>query len=415
MGDMVVQLMNDGTDEVGGDVFDESIMNRLVQKVCASRGIERDVETQPGAKARLLDRCERAKIDLSSRARTEIYVGSFFRGIGEEDFDHSLGREELEEVVAPLLDKGFKRIEQLLKDAGYAPEQVALCLATGGMSNMPAVKRRLREWFGPERVQIPDGTATLIAEGAAWIASDQAGLQLAKNVELVLARNSYLPLVKAGTAMPKEGEVQKETFHLYCTDPRDGVAKFQICTPKRAGQVVLIGEPRTHLENVTVKVDREARPFYERLELDIQINDDLILEANARSLNARDIDRREIHNLEFGLSFPMAQKVDGSQQGAGGTEIVREEQTPSGALSLRANVADRVDLSLIPGEHLHGYDHSYFNPNLHPPEYQVHEYLYYQPCAVCRRASNDPLCRCSGGLPVSPPVTSPSSTHEGQR
>jgi actin-like ATPase involved in cell morphogenesis len=397
VGDMVVQLMNDGTDEVGGDVFDESIMNRLIQEIFGRHGIDRAMEIQPGAKSRLLDRCERAKIDLSTRARTQIYVGSFFRGVDDEDFDYSLRQEELEEIVAPLLDKGFKRIESILENAGAAREQVALCLATGGMSNMPAVKRRLHEWFGPERVQIPDGTATLIAEGAAWIASDHARLQLAKNVELILARNSYLPLVKAGTAMPMEGEVQKETFHLYCTDPRDGVAKFQICAPKRAGQMVLPGEPRTNLENVTVKVDRQAWPFHERLELDIQINDDLILEAHARSLNAKDDDRRTIHNLEFGLAFPAKQEEGRTGGDFGANEKVRQDRTPSGSLSIRANVADRKDLQLVPGELLYAFDPHSFDSRRNPPEIQVHERLYYQPCALCGRASNDPLCECSGG------------------
>ena len=283
MGNMVVQVMNDGTDEVGGDTFDEAIMNHLLQTVAKSRGYDETVDTHQGAKARLMDRCERAKIDLSFRSNVEIYVGSFFRGVAEEEFDHALTQAELEQIVRPLLDKGFKRIESILDNAGYSPEQIALCVATGGMANMPAVKRRLNEWFGPQRVKVPDGTATLIAEGAAWIAADQAGLQLAKSVELVMARNSYLPLVKAGTAMPHEGEIRNEMFHLYCTDPRDGFAKFQISAPKRAGSV-MPSEPRTHLENMTVKVDSEARAFQERLELDISINDDLILKAHARSL-----------------------------------------------------------------------------------------------------------------------------------
>jgi hypothetical protein len=286
------------------------------------------------------------------------------------------------------------------------------------MSNMPAVQSRLREWFGPERVQIPDDTSTLIAEGAAWIASDQARLQLAKNVELILARNSYFPIVKAGTAMPKEGEVQKDTFQLYCTDPRDGVAKFQICAPKRPGREAFPGEPRTHLENVTVKVDQTALPFYERLELDIQINDDLILEAHARSLIEKDQDHREVHNLEFGLAFPAPQPADDAPEDFGNANIAPPEQTPpdrqdrnrhrqletgiahteqtqKGALSLRANVADRRDESLVPGELLYEYNWHYFDARRHPPEIQVHERLYYQPCAGCGRASNDPLCKCS--------------------
>lgn len=398
MGDMVVQLMNDGTDEVGGDVFDEAIMNRLIQKVAAARGLGESVDTQPGAKARLMDRCERAKIDLSSRSNVAIYVGSFFRGADEEEFDYALSQGELEQIVGPLLDKGFNRIERILTDAGYTPEQVSLCVATGGMSNMPAVKRRLHEWFGPERVQIPDGTATLISQGAAWIAADQVGLQLAKNVELVLARNSYLPLVKAGTVMPKESEVQRETYHLYCTDPRDGVAKFQICTPKRAGASVLPSDPRTHLEHVTVKVDGKARAFQERLELDVRINDDLILDAHARSLNLKDEDRREIHNLVFGLRFPAEAQANGS------SDKEKEEAPASGghrqigALSVRANVADRVDLSLVPGEFLYQYDPFYFDVRRNPPERQVLEKLYYQPCSLCGRASNDPACQCSSSL-----------------
>lgn len=398
MGDMVVQLMNDGTDEVGGDVFDEAIMNRLIQKVAAARGLGESVDTQPGAKARLMDRCERAKIDLSSRSNVAIYVGSFFRGADEEEFDYALSQGELEQIVGPLLDKGFKRIERILTDAGYTPEQVSLCVATGGMSNMPAVKRRLHEWFGPERVKIPDGTATLISQGAAWIAADQVGLQLAKNVELVLARNSYLPLVKAGTVMPKEGEVQRETYHLYCTDPRDGVAKFQICTPKRAGASVLPSDPRTHLEHVTVKVDGKARAFQERLELDVRINDDLILDAHARSLNLKDEDRREIHNLEFGLRFPAEAQANGSSDKEKEEAPASGGHRPIGALSVRANVADRVDLALVPGEFLYQYDPFYFDVRRNPPERQVLEKLYYQPCSLCGRASNDPACQCSSSL-----------------
>jgi actin-like ATPase involved in cell morphogenesis len=397
VGGMVVQLMNDGTDEVGGDVFDENIMSSLVQKVCSSRGIAVEMDTQPGAKPRLLDRCERAKIDLSTRARAQVYVGSFFRGTPDEDFDYGLSQEALEEIVAPLLDKGFKRIGKILEDAGYAPEQVALCVATGGMSNMPAVKRRLHELFGPERVQIPDRAATLIAEGAAWIAADEARLRLAKNVELVLARNSYLPLVKAGTVMPREGEVQKESFHLYCTDPRDGVAKFQLCAPKRAGDSVLPSEPRTHLENLTVKVDSMAKAFHERLELDVRINDDLILEAYARSLNRGDQDRREIHNLEFGLALP-ATYAKGRQEESH-SENPRPEAVTPGSISLRANVADRVDLSLVPGEYLYQYDPHYFDQRRDPPPYQDFERLYYKPCALCGRPSNDPACNCSNLLP----------------
>ena len=400
--DTILQLLNDGTEEVGGDVFDQTLMNRLIQDTRELRDIDADIGTHQGAEARLIDRCERAKIDLSSRSRVTIYVSSFFHDISEEEFDYDLGLQELETIVQPLVDKGLARITQLLDDAGYSPEQVSLCLATGGMSNMPAIRRRLHELFGPERVHIPEDTATLIAEGAARIADDHAGLHLAKNVELELARNSYLPLVKAGTAMPKEGEIQHHPFHLYCTDPRDGVAKFRICTPRRPGASVLPNEPRLHMQNVTIDVDRNAQAFQERLELDIRINDDLILEAHARSLNHRDEDTGEVHNLEFGLKLPVAAPNPTSDTSDQDVPSLRSHSTPPiGSVTVRSNVSTRDDPWLVPGEFLYKYDPHYFDRRRDPPDHQVREKLYYQPCSLCGRASNDPACKCASQLPKS--------------
>ena len=201
--------------------------------------------------------------------------------------------------------------------------------------------------------------------------------------------------------MPKEGEVQSEVFHLYCTDPRDGLAKFQVCAPKRAGDMVLPGDPRTHLENVTVKVDTNARAFQERLELDVRINDDLILEVHARSLNLKDEDRREIHNLEFGLKFPANIKGTESPEATDDEALIGGEDCTLGALSIRANVADRADKSLVPGEFLYTYDPYYFDVRSKPPEHQVREKTYYEPCSLCGCASNDPACRCASVLPDS--------------
>ena len=403
----MVQLRNDGTDEVGGDFFDESIKNHIVRNIRNSRKYDESVGTQQGAEARLIDRCERAKRDLSSRPRVQMYVNNFFKGMAENDIDYELSQRGLEEIVSPLLNKGLKRIEHILKSADYSPEQIALCIATGGMSNMPAVRSRLHEWFGPERVRIPDDTATLIAEGAARIASDRAELELSKNVELVLARNSYLPLVKAKTLMPKEGEVQVEKLNLYCTDPRDGVAKFEFVTPKRTGPAVLSSTPRTHMGTMTVKVDEKARAFHERLQLDIQINDDLVLNAHARALNKQDEDHCEIHNLEFGVRFPGDTQVtppDDSSDTAYDVGGDPEEQPDGlfaelGAISVRSNIADCKKDSLVPGEFLYTYNPSYFDKRHNPPRQQVDEKIYYDPCSVCGRASNDPACRCSANLP----------------
>lgn len=392
--DMIVQLKNDGTDEVGGDVFDETIMNRLLQITRQTRSLSESVEVFPGAKSRLLHHCERAKIDLSTRSQVAIYVDSFFSGVKEEEFDYVLHQRDLEQLVKPLLDKGFERIRRVLSDAGYSMDEVALCVATGGMSNMPAIKQRLHEWFGPERVEIPDSTATLISEGAAWIAADSVRLILAKNIELELARNSFLPVVKAGTLMPNEHEENTQTLNLYCTDPRDGVAKLQLCAPKRPGKSVLTSEPRDILDVVTVKVDSKAQAFKERLELDTKLDDDLILKAHARSLNHKDEDYCEIHDLEFGLKLPHSTNRTDKTDTSCDNVNTRVANPPSGSISVRPNVAEDVDQFLVPGEYLYQYNPGYFDARRNPPELQRYERLYYEPCSICGKASNDPACKC---------------------
>lgn len=395
---MLVQVRNDGTDEVGGDAFDELLRNEMVQRVMEARGYDETVEYFPDALSRLLHRCERAKIDLSSRDKVELYVNSFFRGVEDDDLDYSLTRDALEQVVSPLLDKGLNRIRKLLESADVSAAQIAACIATGGMANMPAIKSRLHEWFGAQRVHISDRSGTLIAEGAAWIAHDQVQLHLAKNVELLLARNSRMTLVPAGTGMPMEGEVMKDEFHLYCADPRDGHAKFQIESPIRSGQKVLPNETRNPLSTLVVPVDSQAKPFRERLELAVSIDDNLILHALARSLNMKGMDTTEVHNLEFGLMFPSVHSKSFNSENLGSVESTRNTSS-TGSLVMRSNIASVPNDQLVPGELLYSYNPEYFDRRLDPPEVQVEEKLYYDPCAVCGRSSNDPLCKCGSLLP----------------
>lgn len=394
---MLVQIANDGTDEVGGDIFDDVIMNEIIRRVQVARALNDSVEIHPESKIRLLHHCERAKIDLSTRNNIQIYVRGFFRGIEDEDLEYVLSRNVLTEITGELLDKGFRRISKLLKAADISPAQVAVCLATGGIANMPAIKARLHELFGAQRVQISERSATQTAEGAAWIAHNKARLQLAKNVELLLARNSYMQLIKATTIMPTEGEVQTDQFHLYCADPRDGHAKFQLCVPVVTGKKALPNDMRNTIANLIINVDAEARPFRERLELDVKVDDNLILKVQARSLNMKDIDETEVHNLEFGLELLDEQPALEDQ--TNDTQICEQDiQSQLGGLAYRSNITNRKDNFLIPGELLNSYDKGYFDVRNNPPQFQVEEVLYYQPCSLCGKASNDPLCRCSSRI-----------------
>lgn len=399
---LLVQLCNDGTDDVGGDLFDETLRNEVERRVRASRGLGEDVGVHPEARTRLMHECERAKIDLSTRANATIFVPGFFVGINDESLELPLSRSDLEAIITHLLMKGIARIERLLSSQSYSTASVALCLATGGMVNMPAVKARLHELFGPQRVHVSDRSASLISEGAAWVAHDGARLHLAKNVELSLARNSYVSLLRAGLEMPTQGEIRKDSFKLYCVDPTDGHGKFELVSPYRPGPRVLPNDKRRSLCHMLLEVDGLAAPFREQLLLDVAIDENLILSAHARSLNRRGLAQTEIHDLEFALATP------GGRRGwlDSDTQDVKEGAATytGGDLVMRSNLAAREDKSLVPGEIL--YPHEYSPSNLSGrsmSDLQWEEHLYYRPCSLCKRASNDPLCSCASELPRQAP------------
>lgn len=405
----LVQLANTGSAEVGGDKFDEAIRSEVIARSWKESDTPEDATIHPDAKTRLLHQCEEAKIDLSDRASYAIYVPSFFDH-EEGHLDYSLDRAELESITGRLVKKGAELIDGLLERTGIAPSQVGLCVATGGMVGMPAVQARLHELFGPERVMATDSGSTLAAEGAAWVANDRAPLSLAKTVELKLARNSFLPLIPAGTQMPTGGTVKDwGPYHLYCADPRDGIAKFEITMPERPGRQVPRSELREPVANAAVEVDRAAKPLRERLELDVRVDENLILTAQGRSLNQQDSCRIEVYDLEFGLELPWefgrseGEGLGGSDKPsdvAGTTAVSSYGQThhAGGDLVVRSNIVHQADENKeysVPGELLYEYHRMYFDRRFAPPQEQVEEYLYYRPCAVCGRASNDPLCRCS--------------------
>lgn len=390
---LLVQVANDGTEEVGGDVFDDELRNEVEKRSRAAQGLGDDVDVLAEARKRLLHECEKAKIRLSDRNTWNVFVDPYYQSDDKSDLQVNLSRDDLQDIVGHLVKKGVARIERLLEREGYSTSSVELCLATGGMVNMPMVKNRLDELFGPGRVHVSKRSASAIAEGAAWVAHDQARLHLAKNVELALARNSYMPLLLAGVEMPLERERRSERFDLYCVDPSDGHGKFSLVSPHRPGPRVLANDQRRPLCNMLLKVDGKAAPFRERLELEVSVDENLVLTATAWSLNQKGRAVAEVHDLEFALATPGARSswLNSDVIGSDGDVAAHE----SGGLMMRSNLSALEDESLVPGEVLYRHNPSYFRVERNPPQVQVEERLYYEPCAICRRASNDPECKCA--------------------
>jgi molecular chaperone DnaK (HSP70) len=395
----IVQIRNGGSSEIGGDRFDEAIRDEVIRRFSDVSGLPASVEVHPDARLQLLHDAEEIKKALSDRQSATFYRPDFFRN-PRTTLEYRLERDEMEQIVRPMVSAGIAEIEALLDSVSIGPAQVAMCLVVGGMAAMPAIRGRLHEIFGPQRVEIPSNSATLVSQGAAWIAHDSQPLVLSKPIELQLARGSFLTLLAAGAPMPSEGETRRQQIHLYCSDPTDGIAKVSLYTPQRVSAHPQPSEPRAAMGHMTVRVDSKARPFTERLELDAVIDDDLILSVSATSADTGDQARALFHNLEFGLNLPGGVTVVG---GDPAPALPKAHGRETGALSIRANVTHVQDQALVPGEVLYRFKLLAFDRRNtrsdRATKVQVHEYLYYTPCAVCGRRSSDRECRCASGPP----------------
>lgn len=412
---MLVQVRNDGTNELGGDVMDEAIRREVEKRAVEASGLDPDdVDIDPGASLRLLTRAEEAKIKLSSREQEPIYIPGYFRNdISDPDIDILLTRSDLEEIIGQKVRQGVKRAKALIESADLTTSDISLCLATGGVVNMPAIKSGLYEMFGATRVEISERGFSIISEGAAWIAHDKARLRLAKNIEVHAARNQHFPVIGAGYEMPTAGEVSEaEMLTLYCTDPRDGVGKVSLLSPTRHGRHVQANDARQPLACLNVKVEPSMAKLFERIMLRLEVDDNLILHASAKSAIRGDSDSADIHSLEFGLDIMQGitgrSMNDSTQQSSRVESLAKkpegrssQSEQPVGGVLLRPNVAIRDDSSLVPGEALVkkelGRAGGHFHHIDELSDLQRIERASYAPCSYCSRRAGDPKCRCLSG------------------
>lgn len=302
-GGTLTQVANLGNDRVGGDRFDDLLRNEVRRRHASQYGLGAGVDVVPGAEAKLIESCEGTKIELSTRASSNVFVANYLRSEGpDRTLEVVVSRSELEALARPLVDDGIASISQLLDVVHRETPSVALCLATGGMVEMPYIRQRLLEIFGALRLPEIEGGNRIIAEGAAWIANDERRLRLAKPFEILLADDSYAALVSERTDLPTEGTSHVQPFGMYCVDPRDGFARLQFVRPRWPGRTQKTDDRLTY-GTLVLGVDPTASPLLERLEVNVEIDHDLVVHVGVESSLFGDQDRFEIHDLEFGVGL----------------------------------------------------------------------------------------------------------------
>ncbi len=387
----LVQLRSRCDISVGGDVFDEALRNFVKDKHARQHGIDDlPVLEAEGSAVTLLSACEWAKIALSGVLDqdddTPILVPSYLRSGPGRDLRVRLSKAELEKVVAPHVRRGLANISQLLLEVGLTTQDIALCLPTGGMVQMPMVREGLLQMFGPRAEKLENGDR-IIAQGAAWIAYDGLQLTLAKPIELLQPDGSYGTVVDESFDLPTENtSVEVHQSLYYCVDPRDGFAHFQFARPTLIGQGARYSE-RLVYGTLTVKVDPNARPLVERLKAMIKIDSDYVVKVDVQSTGRQDRKSIEIYDLEFALALSVGQPTPSKANGDDDNIQIPSAANKGmkGSVALRSNVTPSADAWwAVPGDILTKYRPTAFSA-AGIKQRQLEERYYYEPCATCGR------------------------------
>lgn len=138
-----------GDTHLGGDDFDQKIVDFLAEEFKASNGV--DLKTDAQALQRLREAGEKAKIELSSATETEINLPFITQGAsGPLHLVTKLTRSKLEQLVDELISSTVKPVEAALKDAGKTAKDIDEVVLVGGMTRMPKVQETVKNFFGKE-------------------------------------------------------------------------------------------------------------------------------------------------------------------------------------------------------------------------------------------------------------------------
>jgi molecular chaperone DnaK len=166
LGDGVFEVKStNGDTHLGGDDFDQRIINFLADEFKASEGV--DLRNDPMAMQRLKDAAEKAKIELSASQKTNVNL-PFITATqdGPKHLNVDMSRSKFEQLVDDLVKRSITPCEKALKDAGMSKSEIDQVILVGGSTRIPRIQEAVKEFFGkdPSKGVNPD---EVVAVGAA--------------------------------------------------------------------------------------------------------------------------------------------------------------------------------------------------------------------------------------------------------
>ena len=209
IGDGVFEVLaTNGNTKLGGDDFDQRIIDYLVAEFKKSNGI--DLSADKMAMQRLKEAAEKAKIELSGVQQTQINLPFITADSqGPKHLDINLTRAKFEELIADLVDSTRGPVEQAMKDAGVTADDIHKVLLVGGSTRVPCVQDAVKKITGkdPDKGINPD---ECVAIGAAIqggvLSGDVKDLVLLDVTPLSLGIETYggvfTKLIERNTTIP---------------------------------------------------------------------------------------------------------------------------------------------------------------------------------------------------------------------
>jgi molecular chaperone DnaK len=216
VGDKVVEVVaTNGDTHLGGDDIDNRVMDWLIAEFKKDTGL--DVSKDKMVLQRLKEASEKAKIELSTVAETEINLPFLTADAsGPKHLQMKLSRSKLEQLMADLVDRTMAPTKKCLEDSGKKASEIDEVVLVGGSTRIPMVQAKVREFFGkePHKGVNPDEVVALgAAVQAGVLAGDVKDILLLDVTPLTLGIETLggvtTPMIPRNTTIPTR---KSETF-----------------------------------------------------------------------------------------------------------------------------------------------------------------------------------------------------------